>query len=68
MVYNGPAQVCRNPNDYKHWNTVLVPLKDQRTGSLEAMMNEFNVIAEAYIFTAFNCDRDQHFVKVEPLK
>ena len=28
VVYNGPAQICRNPNDYKHWNTVLVPLKD----------------------------------------
>ena len=68
VVYNGPAQVCRNPTDWKHWNTVLVPLKDQKMGSLEAMMKEFFGFAVAYIFTAFNCDRDQHFEKVESLK
>ena len=47
---------------------MLVPLKDQKTGSLEAMMKEFNEFAVAYVFTAFNCDRDLHFVKVEARK
>ena len=28
VVYNGPAQICRNASDWNLWNTVLVPLKD----------------------------------------
>lgn len=28
VVYNGPAQICRNPKDAAKWNTVFVPLKD----------------------------------------
>ena len=47
---------------------MLVPLKEERTGSLEAIMKEFHEFAPAYVFTAFNCDRLQHFVKVERRK
>ena len=67
VVYNGYAEVSRT-NDTRLWNTMLVPLKKEKKGQLEYMMQFFDALAKAYIFTAFNCDRNQFYVKEETLK